>query len=314
MATITSADVAKAAGVSRATVSQILNGRGQRFSAATRDRVQRAATELRYQPSMAGRTLGRGASDLVIALIPNTTFGGNLQDLFDILTSELARNGLTLVLRFSSSSADSFERAVIGMRPRTVLALGPLTERERDLLAEQNVQVVGPSPADRDDANREIGRLQAEHLASRGHRSIAFAHLRDARQDVFGSPREQGVRDRCRDLGLPEPPILRLGIDPTEAMQALATLRPRSAVACYNDDVAIALLSAARERGWDVPGEVALIGMDHTPMSRLTAPPLTTIAYDLHAAAQHLIDSVVSGADTPRSEPPSLTLIPGGTT
>ena len=71
--TVTSADVARHAGVSRSTVSQILNGHERRFPARTRDRVQAAASELGYQPSAAGRALVRGASDIVVALIPDMT-------------------------------------------------------------------------------------------------------------------------------------------------------------------------------------------------------------------------------------------------
>ena len=98
----TSEDVAKRAGVSRATVSQILNGRGQRFASATRERVTQAAAELEYLPSSAGRTLALGSSDIVIAVIPNTTFGGNLQDIFEAATEELGARGLTLLLHLST--------------------------------------------------------------------------------------------------------------------------------------------------------------------------------------------------------------------
>ena len=74
--TVTSADVARHAGLSRATVSQVLNGHAHRFADETAERVLRAAKELGYEPSAAGRMLRTGSSDFVIALVPNTTFGG----------------------------------------------------------------------------------------------------------------------------------------------------------------------------------------------------------------------------------------------
>ena len=85
--TVTSDDVARAAGVSRPAVSQILNGRG-RFAPETIRRVEEMAAAMNYRPSAAARTLATGTSDLVVALVPNTTFGTNLQDVIDVLTAE----------------------------------------------------------------------------------------------------------------------------------------------------------------------------------------------------------------------------------
>src|SRR6478609_291191 len=135
----TSADVARRAGLSRSTVTQVLNGQSHRFAAETAQRVLRAAEELGYEPSAAGRMLRTGSSDFVIALVPNTTFGGNLQDIFDTVTDLLAQRGLTLVLRLSTQSPASLDRILAGMRPRAVLSLQPFTDREKSILAERGV-------------------------------------------------------------------------------------------------------------------------------------------------------------------------------
>jgi len=315
----TSADVARLAGVSRATVSQILNGRGERFADATHERVKQAAKELDYQPSAAGRTLARGSSDFVIALIPNTTFGSNLQDLFQTMTDALAEIGLTLVLRLTTPATESLDRIVSGMKPRALVSITPLSDDQRALLESRGVSVVEPTTAAGRDQNREIGAMQAEYLIARGHTRLAFAHLDDHRQDPFGAAREEGVRDVCRAHGLAEPAIVRLDIDPDDALAALAELdAPGIAIACYNDDVATALLSAIAARGLRVPEDIALIGMDHTPLSRVTVPPLTTMSYDLEAAARSVLAGVLaslgtSGASVSESiAAESLRLIPGG--
>ena len=114
----TSRDVALHAGVSRSTVSEILNGRGAKFAASTRDKVEQAVRELEYRPSAAARSLVRGTSDLVIALIPDTTFGVNLQNIFDKATEELAEHGLTLLLRLSTPSTQMFDRLMATANPR----------------------------------------------------------------------------------------------------------------------------------------------------------------------------------------------------
>ncbi|WP_162794154.1 LacI family DNA-binding transcriptional regulator [Streptomyces paludis] len=290
--------MADRAGVSRSTVSQILNGRGGSFTAETQDRVRQAVAELGYEPSAAGRTLAKGSSDIVIALIPDTTFGGNLQDIYGALTDELAKRGLALVLRLSTHGAASLDRLVIGLKPRAILSLTPFPEEDRRLLESRGVEAIDPNTASHPDVNSEIGRLQARHLIDLGHRRLAYAHVRDVRGDTFGGPREREFVNECRARGIESPRILTLGINAEDAVAALDQLdSPGFAVGCYNDDVATALLHAASLRRWRVPEDLALIGMDHTPLSRLTHPPLTTIEYDTTRVAEVNVQSVLSRLD-----------------
>lgn len=314
----TSADVAQLAGVSRATVSQVLNGHADRFAPATAEKVTAAARALKYQPSVAGRALRRGTSDVVIALLPHTTFGTNLQDLFEDLGAELATHGYTLVLRLSTASVEELDRVVTGLKPAAVFALTPLADAERAVLERHGTLAIDPPTISQVDHNRAIGELQARTLIARGHRRLAFAHLRDARQDPFGDAREDGVRSVAVAHGLADIEVLRLALDLDSATAALESLGPGpAAVACYNDDVAIALMSAARALDRSIPDEVALIGMDRTPLSRATLPRLSTIEYDLHAAAGYasasLLHSLGAGAPTPTASPTALTLIDGDT-
>lgn len=293
-----SQDVADRAGVSRSTVSQILNGRADLFTDETQARVAEAVAELGYQPSAAGRTLARGSSDIVIALIPDTTFGRNLQDIYGALTEELAKRGLTLVLRLSSHSPESLDKLVVGMKPRAILTLTALPDDQRDLLARRGVELFEPDESDAADVNAQIGTIQARHLIARGYRRLAYAHLRDARSDPFGGARERLFIKECLAQRLEEPRVVYLDITPEDARAALQDLGSTGfAVACYNDDVATALLSAATERGWAVPQDLALIGMDNTPLSRLTIPPLTTMGYDPTQATQASLQTLLNRLD-----------------
>lgn len=298
-----SEDVARHAGVSRGAVSQILNGRGQRFSEATRERVLAAAAELDYQPSAAGRALANGSSDFVIVLIPNTTFGSNLQGLFEGATSVLAEHGLTLVLHLSTESAAALGRLVAGIKPRAVISLVPFGEEERALLVSRSIVAIDPAPQIRDTTDLEIGRLQARHLISKGFDVLAAASLTDQRQDPFGHGRVEGILEVCAVAGLPTPIELHLGINLDEATRVLDALPAgRVGIACYNDDVALTLLSAARRAGRSVPGELGLIGMDNTALSQVSIPRLTTIAYDLSQTASTIVAAIVEGLGLPKRD------------
>lgn len=313
--TATSADVARHAGLSRATVSQVLNGHSHRFAPETAERVLRAAEELGYQPSAVGRMLRKGSSDFVIALIPDTTFGGNLQDIFASVTELLAQKGLTLVLRLSTQSTASLDQLLAGMRPQAVLSLQPFTDAEREVLADRGVPAFDTATGD--NLNYAIGRIQAEHLVARGYQRLAFAHLKDARQDPYGGDREQAVRDVCESAGLPAPTVIGLGINAEQAAVALDALTTGHGIACYNDDIAITLLTAATQRGWRVPQDLGIVGMDNTPLSQVTAPRLTTVGYDLSAVARLAAEAALSAlgqGDVPYVSDIDLRVIPGEST
>lgn len=93
----------------------------------------------------------------------------------------------------------------------------------------------------------------------------------------------------------------RAGILPPEASAALASVPAGTGIACYNDDVASALLGAAHKRGLRVPDDIAIIGMDRTPLSQVTVPRLTTLSYDLTAGSRSLMSLML--AELPGEEP-----------
>lgn len=315
----TSADVAERAGVSRATVSQILNGHEDRFATETAEKVLQAARELDYRPSVAGRALARGSSDIVIALIPNTTFGANFQDIFELLTDELARRGLTLLMQLSTGGPDLLDKVLTSIKPRAALSLAGFSPEEREMLRRRGILGIEAPALTENDPIQHIASTQADHLIARGYRRLAFAHLDDVRQELYGQSREEKFRAVCSNRGLDAPYVLALDLNVPSALKALESLPGKGfAIACYNDDVATALLAAATHRGWDVPRELALIGLDNTPLAQLTSPPLTTIEYDLTSVAQTATAWALAILDGRESEvtpiPIELRLQLGGTT
>lgn len=321
----TSYDVAARAGVSRSTVSFILNGNGARFPEATRRRVLDAAKELAYQPSLAGRSLASGRSDTIVVLLPNTTFGGNLQDAVDEAMAGTMAVGGNVVVRFAGSTPSATLAAVIALRPAGLIDLGVLSPAEQRQLEEHGM-VVLPRITSQDDERQDggIAQVQARALVDRGCRVLWSAALADQRHDVYGPARLRGLAAFCSASGLPAPRRVAVPLDldgAIVALQAVLEGATPAGVACYNDEVALALLAAARELDVTVPDRVALVGVDHIPVGQLWSPRLTTVDVDLRgmvsAIAADLRSLLGNGEPENRAAAAAagqfLTLVPGET-
>ena len=298
---ITSWDVARLAGVSRSTVSQVLNGNHERFPQETRDRVAQAAETLSYRPSRAGRSLVTGLSDLIVVVVPNVTFGRHLQDAVDSIAASTAATGMSVVVRYAGTDTSATLTTVLDLRPAMVLDLGVFEQEQRNAIAAAGIRV---TPNERalaemvEDPNHYIGRLQARHLLETSGRRLAVALLVDDRVDVFGPSRRQGVIDEALAAGAPDPIVVSVPLDLDGAVDALSSVLASAGgdplgFCCYNDDVAIAVLGAARRLGLRVPEDVAVVGVDRTAVGQLVEPRLTSVAFDLPRMfteiASHLI-------------------------
>ena len=292
-----SADVAAKAGVSRSTVSQILNGHGHRFRADMVVHVKAVAQELGYRPSIAGRALARGTSDIVITLLPNISLGPRLRELIDGVTEELAAAGRTNLIRLSSGDAQ-IDEAVLALRPAGLWSVAPLTPEQHRILAEAGVAVVDQPRELQEAVDHEIGAMQARHLIERGYTAIAAAIPQDLRERPFALARERGALDECRASGIEPLPTIRLALQ-RGSSSATADLLPRQSVgiAAYNDDAALAIMAAAAHAGRDVPGDVGVIGVDNTIASGVSEPTLTTVDIDVRFSTHEIVRALLHGPE-----------------
>ena len=315
---LSSKDVAARAGVSRSTVSYVLNGHGERFSPETRKAVEDAVEALGYRPQAAGRALARGQSDVVVLVMP--VFANlSLSGLLDELADELAGHGLSLLLRSASASASSLQTVIATVRPCAVIALSDLSDKDRALLVSADIYLmeIARELSKPGGLNWQIGRIQAEHLYERGFRRVAYARLAEAGDDILQEARERGVRDTCALLGLPEVPEIHVRLRADEDLDVIRSLAEGTGVACYNDDTASALLGAANVVQRCVPGDLGLIGADDTPVATQTTPRLTTLSFRSSTFAPDMAARVVHrdmGPATITALGDLITLKQGGTT
>ncbi|MGY5766572.1 LacI family DNA-binding transcriptional regulator [Brachybacterium sp. DNPG3] len=307
----TLADVAKEAGVSMMTVSNVLAGRTKKVSEKTAQRVREAVEATGYVPSGAARALSRRRSRIVALVVQGD--GSAMTSTHDArYVGELARilqvRGYVSMLipaadlRATAASLRSWnvEGAIV------INTLG--TEIERLLDAHDVPMLFSDNYSDADGALTVCaddvtgGRLAAEHLIRHGHRDALF--LGPLRGVVsVDDERWRGFRTAFEDAGLPAPRTS-IAISETtvaagfEVAAQVVALEPRpTAVFCAADDLAAGLLRGLVAAGVRVPEDISVIGFDGFDIAQVTRPTLTTIGQDMTSKAEQSVDLLLAALD-----------------
>ncbi|MFJ9567638.1 LacI family DNA-binding transcriptional regulator [Streptomyces fuscichromogenes] len=271
---VTLKDVAAASGVSRATVSFVLNDDpGQTISAATRDRVQRAARDLGYVPHGVARALREGSSRVVVLNIDAGMEGNYSRSYVRGLDAELAAHDHVLLVRHGHHTPQSTRRILDAIAPRAVLHFGEtyLTGHELDDHGGGWRAGLAAHSA-----------LQLRHLVEHGHTRVAVA-LPDTESPLTAA-RLKFTAHAAMNMDVPVPASFTAPRDRAacaEAVEEFLLGAPGvTAFAGFNDDVALRVLVALRDLGRRVPDETAVIGFDDNGYGEYTSPTLTTVHVD----------------------------------
>ncbi|MER5883351.1 LacI family DNA-binding transcriptional regulator [Streptomyces sp. NPDC001941] len=293
---VTSSDVARLAGVSRATVSFVLNNKqAHRITATTRAKVLAAAQELGYVPHAAARALRAGRSNLVLIPASVSAAGQLVSAWVDALQSALYAHGYTTVLHGArDTDAVAAARAWAEFRPAAVLTLGgeALTEAAAGVLTRAGVRgvlVLGSRPVKGVHTvgfdHGLVGALAVRHLVGRGRTRIGVVMPRERGLATFAVPRLAGARAEAAGAATVTP------VEMSYTDRSASELAKRwaeselDAVFAYNDEYATLLLHALRNEGFAVPDDVAVVGADDLVGTTLLQPPLTTVRLGLPAPA-----------------------------
>ncbi|MGI5186971.1 LacI family DNA-binding transcriptional regulator [Promicromonospora sp. CA-289599] len=324
----TSRDVARLAGVSQATVSYVLTGKGS-ISPATRERVLRAAESIGYRPNLAARSMRTRRSGR-LAVITGVAAVGNQMRMLTGASRAAAEAGYAIeTSSVDGSVADRTERVLelaAGGQYEGILTFVPvLPEALSD--GGDSPPVLAATAFDEqmrssgELAEADLMEVLVQALVAAGHRrflhvagSQEFASAR-ARRDTYVACLERLGAETQGPQGPQEPPgghepLGSLGVvggewsaeSAREAILALPDDAPPVAVLAANDMLAIGVLRAAAERGWTVPGDVVVTGWDNAAFGAYTMPSLTTVDVDFQAAGHHamrLLIAALRGEEPP---------------
>src|SRR5258708_15437700 len=282
-------DVARAAGVSTATVSRVLNGNAT-VAADLQSRVRGIAQELGYTPHAAARALASQRSKTIGAVIPSLENQNFAIGVF-ALQKRIGEAGYTLLLACSYyDQQDELKqvRALIADGIAGLMLVGRShSPALYELLEKERIPLVNGWTVDQHHPyvgfdNVAVGRRIAEYLLDLGH--VHFGMITQMTQHSDrAADRITGVRAalRARGLELRHEHLIEMPhriIEGQMAMRALmqGPVRP-TAVICGTDLLAVGALAEAREAGIDVPGELSIAGINDIEFSSFTTPPLTTM-------------------------------------
>lgn len=299
-------DVAAVAGVSTATVSYVLNDTpGQTITDATRTRVRQAATELGYTPHGVARTLRAGHSRIVLLNTGSLVAGNSLDSFITGMSDELRIHDHVLLVTTNSGGIDDSVLAAVS--PRAVLDLTKVATGTK-----KDDPISGMTQGYH--AGMSFHTLtQLRHLAERGHRRIAFALPADG-TGTLGRTRLSHAERAAEDLGLPPLEVLLLHAAPedggsTEGVRHLVERTDVTAVAAFDDDVALTVLTAMRRIHYQAPKDLAVIGFDEGRHAALWEPPLTTVRINATVYGRRAA-RISLGLDAgPWTQPPSEVIV-----
>ncbi len=288
-------DVARAAGVSRMTVSRALRSDGS-VSDKTRARILKIVKKMNYVPDQSAGSLSTKRSGFVATLVPslnNLHFAESIQ----ALNESLEIIGLQIILGHTDYSTSREERLIESMlkrRPEViVLPFDGHTERTVQLLKQVNVPVIEhweipPTPIDYTVgfSNKAAALEMTTALIERGYKRIAFV---SEAEDAWtrGAARRAGFIEAMEQAGLSAHRMIRYGKPPMsieDGYQIGSAFKHHfgdaDCIFCVSDAPAFGLLSAFKEQGLAVPDDIAIVGFGNFELSRFASPSLSTVEVD----------------------------------
>jgi LacI family transcriptional regulator len=323
---VTIRDVARRAGVSVATVSRVFNASGP-VREETRRRIHDVARELRYVPDPAARSLTMRRTGAIGVILPDL-YGEFFSEVIRGIDQTARRHGYHLLVSSSHNDRREIEAAVQAMRGRVdgLLLMSPGLDGE-DLAANLpdghpvvllNCAARGAPFHALNIDNFGGAAAMVRHLLALGHRAIAI--IKGAERNFDARERLRGYRAALRGGGGEGDRRWEADGDFTEsagydgARRLVALKRRPRAIFAANDSMAIGALSALREAGVEVPGEVAVAGFDDIPMARYMSPPLSSVHVPINGlgerATERLFNAVArKGEYAARVETVATTLM-----
>lgn len=323
----TISDVARDAGVSKATVSAVINDKGT-VNPSTRDRVLAVIERLNYRPSAFARRAGADRARCVGLLIKEA-HNPFYTEIITSVRRRAAESGYTLLVASSEGEYEAERRIFELLRAKDVdgMLVNPVFDRDTDLsplfeMKRRNVPLVlleeirGVRASLVDIDNVDATRRAAKYLIDLGHTRIA--HFSGPRYSIHSEQRAAGLRRAFSESSLIFRDALLLACGArledghrtgVEYFGSVSEEDRATAVICFNDLVAIGLMKALRDLGLRVPEDVSVVGHDDLDLLAYLPLGLTTIHVPKRAMAEQATELLIRHIESSEPLPPSKVLV-----
>lgn len=319
-------DVARAAGVSVATVSKAINDR-HGVSASTHAHVLKVVAELGYESSLVATSMRRGRTNVIGVLVAEfEPFALQLLQGVSTALQDTPYDVLAYAGTVSAGEHVGWERRSLSRLGGTLID-GAILVTPTTTPSHSSVPIVAVDPHTGPDGpatvavqNVDGARAATEHLISLGHRRIG--HLRGRTDLESAHQREAGYRQALEDAGLSVDPALIIdggyrAASATAGANALLELPdPPTAVFAANDLSAIEMIRVAAERGLATPDDLSVVGFDDVPQAASSTPQLTTVRQpliEMGASAVRVLLSMLDGGDAEHVRMPAELVVRSST-
>lgn len=316
-------DIAKTAGVSMATVSNVINGNYNKVSSETVERIQSIIQKTGYVPNQVARSLAQKESR-VVAIIVQAHEGENIfrnpytAEYVGALTIELYQKNYYPLIRFTNDF-ESVENDLRRWKVAGAIFNGSFSNQLQRIHALPSVPTVftdcyfripGINHVGVDDEGG--GQMAGEYLGKKGHRCVAFI-ANDLAESEVDQHRlkgfQAGLKSCCSNIPdeyIFDTPLT--AIDGERIKSILGNDNPPTAFFCTSDRVAVQLIQTLNSLHIKIPDDVSVMGFDNLPIAEITYPPLTTLCQDI-AQKAHVVVDVMARHIKQKDLPPERTTL-----
>jgi LacI family transcriptional regulator len=311
---VTIKDIARVAGVSFATVSRALNDHPD-ISKKTKVRIVKIAEEMGYSPNAIARGLVKKNTNMVGLLVPDIT-NPYFPEVARGVEDHLSSVGINLFLcntNWEEQKEMVYIRALMEKRVEGLI-IAPVTIASHQRIRKENLNIplvyIGSKADDLDENyvildNVEASLIATEYLIGLGHKNIAF--IGGYESSVSNSERVRGYREALkkhnleRDINMIKSSSFRRESGYAIALEFVREGKVPSAIVAANDIIALGAIEALENNGYNVPGDVSVIGFDDIQFASLPKINLTSIAQPKYQmgvdAAKILVDKISNNMD-----------------
>ncbi|WP_461240767.1 ribose utilization transcriptional repressor RbsR [Paucilactobacillus sp. N302-9] len=321
-------DVASAAGISITTVSQILNGKGNRFSNDTKAKVRRITEELGYVPDYSARRMTGNTNPIIGVIVPKLSNPFFTSFIAGVQAQSYEKNAIPIV--FGSNRSTSLEsyylKVLVEQGTDGVIITNPMITHEdvNDVLRKNDIPYLlldQKTPRENEDHigvdDYLGGQMVAQHLINKGHQKVTVLIPNLMTTNI--SRRIKGFKAVFEQNGieLTDRQFIETQLSKSGGYQATDVFLATGATAAFaiNDEVAIGLIRGLHERHYEVPADYSVIGYDGIDLGKYVTPKLTTVSQPVfrmgQIAAEIVLKRITNRYLKPQMVELPLELVPG---